>query len=211
MINTFEEPVWESAPVEALHNMSTYALNVPSFTALTGAILNMIRSQFADPNNIETTALKTLIWNKNEEETKIHINIGSAKETSLSDGTPAIHITRGQCTSHTGGIIQDLTITTSDNQFSVDPNKRCVFLEGMHTITCENTTGTSSEYLAEEVWRRLIRFAKRIQDDFYLMYFLPKTIPEQQEKGDEANKKYLTTVAVHWQYMYKWQLSDEEK
>jgi len=169
---------------------------------LTGVMLQILRQKFADPDEIEISALKDKIWTPSLETSKILIDPAYRWNPLEAMNRLAIMVRRHAVRSQRVGIDD----AHMGHLQSPDGAESFEDLEMTgHLLFCIGRTGAESELLGTEVWKHFKHFGPIIRKDLKLARFQVMELSEVG-KVEESKNHFATAVSCFSAFYERWDL-----
>jgi hypothetical protein len=168
---------------------------------MTAFMTELFRWHFADPNNIEDSSLRDVIWRKDVEERRIGIMPISKYDPQNVERRPSIVIRRNGWRVVRLGIDDRLMGLINMDGFE----RYTTFMQGSHTLFCLAGEGAEAEILAAEVFRNLIQFGPLLRRNLDLMRFAVVDVGQLHEI-EESSENFAVPVTVAYAHQDTWML-----
>jgi hypothetical protein len=203
----FTEPTWgTSENRDSLTTTSVFNELIPSGTAIAALVVRWLQYHFISADHMTNELLYPLLWNSDDNLTKIFIGISYAKNDPNASKKPGLYVTREK---------------TSDDQIYMNPDTAIIYtgstppetytyhklISGNIVIRCEsNRAGGEAEALGEEVFKSLIPFTAVMREDTGL---LKMDVREHSSTTKLENGNFVCNVIVTWTANVFYQIPEE--
>lgn len=173
---------------------------------MTGVMLWLLRSHFADPQNIVNPAIKDFVYRPNET-TGITIEPSLAWDPTQVEARPAVYVRRNAWKPNDGMMsIANKYQSRGPSTNTIDNGDRYeIMLTGSHTLFCVGRRGAEVEELGAEVFLRMVEFAPIIRKDFNLHKFAVDEMGESA-KLEESSEHFAVPIRVGYAFAHGWLL-----
>lgn len=204
------EPTWGN-PTKSYDDKSALCIIRPTPTVVTGILLQLIRAQFVNADNIVDPKLREYLWVDDDTEghevlSKVQIEPSYKVKMNIAQQRPSILVTRGKV-SNTEFLINDgpaAFIQPGSGNYE-GKEKYCI-IEGEHYIESVGRYGMEADRLAEEVFFRMLEYKSVIKTDLNFSEF-DVTLLDRLEKVDENHEHYKAVITIKWKFVYSWRLA----
>lgn len=168
---------------------------------LSGAFLQILRSQFSDPNNITEEKLRGFLWSPDEVRSNILIEPLYRWDAKKIQQRPAILVKRGETKVVKLGI-GDLQHGRLEDTGFVDMHQTTSFA-GMHVIFCLGNSGLEAELIGSEVFYHFLEFSAVIRQQLCLGSFQVSDLGEVS-RFEEAHDHFVVPVSLTYAGIHSW-------
>lgn len=175
----------------------------PKSFIMTGVFLQIIRSHFSDPENIQDHNLKENVWSPDEKFSKILIEPVYKWDAKKIQARPAVIVKRGGWKVQRFGIGDKYMGPPEETGFAED--RYIVGMGGTHVFFCLGNSGLEAEALGAEVFYEMLEFSAIIREQFCLGTFQVSDLGEVS-RFEEAHDHFAVPVTVSYAMQHQWKL-----
>jgi len=205
------EPTW-GEPTKSYDEQSALCIIRPSPHIVTGILLNLVRAQFADPDNIVDPKLRGYRWVDDSDElaapdiqSTINIEPAYKFEPNALQQRPSINIERGPFGSKEF-LISNGPQMSPDRNGNLKGVTKTVNLAGKHSIECCAENDMIADRLGEEVYFRMLEYKSVIKQDLNFSEF-EVTVLNGLEKIPENHEHWKAKIDITWAFVYSWNVN----
>jgi hypothetical protein len=170
---------------------------------INGALLSLIRYQFADISNITQPALHKYLWNKDEKTSAILIEPVYKWNPRNIQQRPAVIVKRGPWKVHRISIGDRLHAYVADEGYSEFTQQ--VLMVGSHVLFCVGRTGLEAEEIGTEVAMHMLGFSELIRQQLSLARFQLDSIGDVH-RIVECQDHFAVPVTVTYGMQLNWEV-----
>jgi hypothetical protein len=203
------EPTW-GTPTNSYGDPSSLCIIKPTPHVITGLILQLIRSQFSDPENIIEPKIRGYIWVDDDTEghtieSKIDIIPQNQFNAENVQQRPSVVVARGPV--HNKEFVISNGPSSGMDSFSgnYEGDVKHTLIEGTHNIECCGNQSLEADLVAEEIFFRMMEYKSVIKQDLNFSEFDVKVL-NGLEEVDENHQHWKAVVVISWKFIYSWQV-----
>ncbi len=182
---------------------------MPRRLLVTGILVQWMRYHFTYAINIESTFLKTILWNPSLSQTQIIIDSVFKYNPAATELRPGIYVKPGKWSIVRLGI-EDRKMGSNDPSWVCDPTHTTgkeaqfnTFIQGSHTLFCIAGESAEVEILANEVYKELVEFAPAARRQFGMLKLVVSDIGEPALL-EESKEHFVVAITIAYNLQLSW-------
>ncbi len=201
----YKEPEWSEESTDIYPYKCQNSLHQDrSPTAITGFVIQWIRSLFLSRDNISNPLLKAYTWDKDSTKSRLKIESSTKWDPKNEGQHPAVFVKRGQFS------YQGTAMNNSQHvlHFEEDKTQRGIsntkIINGGNQIFCIGDTELESDAIAMEIADNLVRFSEVFKRVSRVGSIQIRQVSDAKYNGEEGKACWTTVVDIAWHYVYNW-------